>query len=178
MPDTFYFHYGRALTGAGSFEKGREMVERYLTKAGANGKFYQEALVEMNNIDAAITSRDARVKAERAAAREADERKAAKIAAIQEKYNAAQLRYAKQLDACPAEFQEYRASLQEAKDRAWQRCADYNKYGCRDGMNPPSAKVVLDAAEAASRRLNNTSYSSTDWCNDRYTAPRKPAELN
>jgi hypothetical protein len=79
---------------------------------------------------------------------------------------------------CPAEFEKYHASLKADEERAWKRCADYNKYGCRDGMNPPSAKAELDAAEAASRRYDNAPYDTSEFCKDRYTAPRKPVELN
>jgi hypothetical protein len=57
-PDTFYYHYGIANAGNGKFEQGREMLEKYLTLSGTKGKFYKEALVEINNIELFIVKRD------------------------------------------------------------------------------------------------------------------------
>lgn len=62
LPDTFYYHYGRASFGSGKFEQSRELLEKYLTLSGTKGKFYQEALDKMNNIEVEIQKRDAEIK--------------------------------------------------------------------------------------------------------------------
>lgn len=59
LPDTFYFHYGRALAGTGDLDRAQSMLDRYLEHAGSKGKFYKEALVELNNIEAAQKQRAA-----------------------------------------------------------------------------------------------------------------------
>ncbi len=44
LPATFAYHYGVALTNTGEFARAKEQLDKYITKAGANGKFYKEAL--------------------------------------------------------------------------------------------------------------------------------------
>ncbi len=70
LPATFYYHYGLAYAGTGQLEKGHSMLEKYLELSGTKGKFYREALEELNKIEAAIKARDA--KADRNAKKMAD----------------------------------------------------------------------------------------------------------
>lgn len=159
MPETFYYHFGKAYTGAKKWSKARAAYEKYLDQTGTRGKFYREALEGFNQADLEAT------KIEKANAK------------VRASYMEAKERYESDMRGCSDEFDKYRASLEADKERAWKKCHNYGKYDC---LNYPdsSAKAVLEAAEAASSRLDDLGYSSTKWCNNRYTAPRKPVELN
>lgn len=153
MPDTFYFHFGKAYSGAKKWDKARAAYEQYLTQAGARGKFYREALEGFNQADLEWT------KAEKA------------YLNMMASYMQEQSRYETNMRNCPNEYEQYKKDLKEREERAWQKCQNYGRYGCMDGMS--GSKSVFEAAEAASRRLNEAPYE-TDWCRNRYTAPLKP----
>lgn len=48
MPETFYFHLGKAYSGAKQWDKAQAAFEKYLDQAGSQGKFYREALEAFN----------------------------------------------------------------------------------------------------------------------------------
>jgi formylglycine-generating enzyme required for sulfatase activity len=50
VPATFNYHYGVALAGANQWVQAQKKLERYLTQAGAGGKFYKEALAKYNEV--------------------------------------------------------------------------------------------------------------------------------
>lgn len=59
LPDTFYYHSGRANAGAGRLEQAQASYSKYLEMSGTKGKFYQEALIGMNEVEAAVNARNA-----------------------------------------------------------------------------------------------------------------------
>lgn len=52
LPPTFAYHYGSALLNTGEFDKAKQMLEEYITKEGAGGKYYRESLEAYSKIDA------------------------------------------------------------------------------------------------------------------------------
>ncbi|WP_040038520.1 tetratricopeptide repeat protein [Noviherbaspirillum autotrophicum] len=155
MPDTFYFHFGKAYSGAKKWEKARAAYEQYLNQTGTRGKFYREALEGFNQADLEWT------KAEKA------------YTDAMAKYTQEQNRYEANMRNCKTqEYDDYRKELEDRKERAWQKCQNYGKYGCMDGMS--GSKALLEAAESASKRVWEFNEAPNTWCNKRYTAPSKP----
>lgn len=50
-PANFDFLYGNALVQAGQYDKGKELLEAYLTTEGERAKYYREALKALNDIE-------------------------------------------------------------------------------------------------------------------------------
>lgn len=171
LPPTFYFHYGLASANSGQHEKGRAMLEQYLNASGAKGKFYKEALVEINNIERAINTRDAAIAA---AAKE----RAAEVGRKAKEYYEAKKSYEVNIIKCEdSEFDIERNSRERAFGRAKADCD--RKFGlpnylgiktsvCANDNHP----LAIAQDRAAKRRM--TSYDKDSWCKSRYTAPRPP----
>lgn len=158
MPETFYFHYGKAYNGAKKWAKAKAAYEKYLDQTGTRGKFYREALEGFNLADNEVE------KAEQA------------YANALKRYNDELARYQRNMDACPDEFEQRLASAQRDEDRLNKKCEEESSrripglvMTCRTDM--PSGP----AAVAALRRREGLSEQGADgWCTNRYTAPRKP----
>ncbi len=144
LPDTFYYHYGRASFGSGKFEQARDLLEKYLTLSGTKGKFYQEALVELNNIEAAIKKREA----DRVA--EIEKREADRVAA--------EAKDAKDAKEAQAMWRDPKTNL------VWMRCSLGRTW---DG-NTCTGKAIEytwhDALDAAKAFNSNGGFGGyTDW---------------
>lgn len=163
LPDTFYYHYGRAHAGNGKFEQGRDMLEKYLTLSGTKGKFYQEALVEINNIEASIKKRDADKLA--AIKKSEAEREAARI-----RYTSDLADYEKKVENCPNRFREHIDYLEKASLDSLAACQKLTGGYC----NPERDKDFV----AKRKNFLFTRRDGVDaYCENRYTKPQKPAVL-
>ena len=160
VPDSFYYHSGRAYSGVKKWDKARAAYEKYLNQAGTRGKYYPEALAGFNKADVEWT------KAEKA------------YSEAMNSYMQAQSRYEDNMRNCPKEYEQYRQELEARKERAWQKCQDYRNYGCvpwaGPGYKDPTAQALLQEAESLDRRVAALSWNHSEWCNNRYSAPRKP----
>lgn len=155
VPDSFYYHSGRAYSGVKKWDKARAAYEKYLNQAGTRGKYYPEALAGFNKADVEWT------KAEKA------------YSDAMAKYTQEQSRYEANMRNCQSqEYDDYKKELEDRKERAWQKCQNYGKYGCMDGMG--GSKALRDAAEAASKQAWEFNEAPITWCNRRYTAPHRP----
>lgn len=163
LPDTFYYHYGLAYVRTGKFEQGREMLERYLDLSGNKGKFYQEALVLLNDIEAAIKKKNAEKEA--AIKKQEEERDAAR-----KKYASALKEYESNVEYCPKKFQYELDELEQASLDALAYCK--RKWG--SACNPESDNDFVSKR----KRFLFTRRDGVDaYCNDRYTKPEIPAVL-
>jgi hypothetical protein len=167
LPDTFYYHYSRAYAGTGKLELGLDMLERYLSLSGSNGKFYQEALVEMNNIEAAIKKRDAEKDAER------------------KRYKAQLAEYQKSVDDCPDIYQRAVDQANNMFRKYTKACEGDNEHAsCEyiqrmiDRNGPQYNDKRIDRLKYWARELEDLQRSSSyEYCLDRYTKPEMPAAL-
>ena len=74
LPETYYFHLGRAYSGSENWSEAREAYQKYLEATGTNGKFYREALEDFNQVD--IKWIQSKKEAEKRAVAEAEKRAA------------------------------------------------------------------------------------------------------
>lgn len=56
VPETFYFHFGKAYAGLKKWDEARRDYEHYLQETGTKGKFYKEALEGFNQADSMRTT--------------------------------------------------------------------------------------------------------------------------
>ncbi len=174
LPDTFYYHYGRALASTGDFERAQSMLDKYLTLSGTKGKFYKEALVEMNNVEAAIKKRDADKLADinkREAERDAD----------RVKYNKELTEYRENIQKCPELFATRVNNARERLDKAERECTNQwgnfcdqyeEKYG-----SPSTYGAGLERQKAKENLEEYERTSSDAWCSGRYSEPAIPKSL-
>lgn len=155
LPETYYFHVGRAYAGAKKWEESRKAYEQYLEQAGAKGKFYKEALEGFNQADAEVA------KVEKARAEEWN------------KYSEAKRKYEENVRNCPEEYKRYRKGYEERKDRLSYECQHYGKYDCGN-YRDSKAEALFERWQRAERDLSELPYEG-DWCKNRYTAPKLPS---
>lgn len=85
VPQSFPFHFGKALSETGAYDRAREQLEKYVTSTGQNGKFYQDALEAL--------SRNSSLEAEEKRKRQDDQVAMAKYNEAMSKYRADQEYY-------------------------------------------------------------------------------------
>jgi tetratricopeptide (TPR) repeat protein len=161
MPETFYFHYGKAYSGAKKWDKAKAAYEKYLNQTGTRGKYYREALEGFNLAD------NESEKAEQS------------YANALKRYNEELARYQRNMDDCPDEYEQRLASAERDEYRLNKKCEEESSrripglvMSCRTDM--PSGPPAV----AALRRREELSAQGADgWCKNRYTAPRKPERL-
>lgn len=121
LPATFAYHYGVALSESGEYGKAKVQLDKYITKAGTNGKFYREAL-EM------FTKTEDREKA--AVLRMQKEKE---YSARMEIYQVAKARYDQQY----TEYREAVDACEESTSRRWR--AEACTFRIPDGISDPNA---------------------------------------
>ncbi len=154
MPDTFYFHVGKAYSGAKKWAKARASYGKYLEKSGNSGKFYREALEGYNQADTEL------VKAEKATSEALN------------RYSEALERHKKNMISCAAEFNQKIESAERDMARAKRECEQYSRKtgnSCQ-GVAPERAYY------AAEKQYDKyASMGEAEWCKQRYAAPTPPA---
>ena len=167
LPDTFYYHYGRASFGSGKLEQARDLLEKYLTLSGTKGKFYQEALVEMNNIEAAIKKRDAEIEkrdADRVA--EIKKRDADRVAEIKKRdaEKDAALAQLKQIGLDDPKLAAQGYWRDPKTNLVWMRCSLGQMWDGNTCTGEAKGYTWQDALDAAKAFNSNGGFGGyTDW---------------
>jgi tetratricopeptide (TPR) repeat protein len=162
LPPTFYYHYGRAYAGTGKLEQGRDMLEKYLNMSGTRGKFYQEALVALNNIESTLRKREAD------AAALAEQKKIEKQIALKKyeealnEYNQKLATYERGRNDCPFEY----ANKMDRQRKSVMERNMARSRGNYDSSKDPEAEALWEK--------RNDRDAQTEYCNDRYREPKRP----
>ncbi len=150
FPATFAYHYGVALSKTGEFARAREQLDKYITKAGTNGKFYKEAL-------------------ETYAQTEANEKQAIKQAEIDKAYAKVMVKYEAELEQYNHDYEIYRTAKNKCD---YEKSSEGRREGCEGwarGMNRYDPELVTMCMNS-----KNSSYPACENMPRRPTEPQKP----
>lgn len=152
MPDTFFFHLGKAYAGNKEWALARQSFEKYLEKSGEKAKFYREALEGINLAEAEVAKRRAAIdKAE-------------------QDYAKAQTKYTQDMEECGKELERRLKSAERTVARLDAECEAYSRSHSGDYCAHLN-KRRTDASE----ELDRYQYvSARSWCKDRVKVPVAP----
>lgn len=90
-------------------------------------------------------------------------------------------RYKENMNSCPAEYSRYRDALKQEAEKLQEQCAQwdprYPRYDSCHYSETNAGEALSKRWKTADERAKNAPYSSESWCNSRYSAPQKPADL-
>jgi tetratricopeptide (TPR) repeat protein len=150
MPQTFYFHLGKAYSGAKKWDSAKAAYEKYLDQFGTKGKYYREALEAFNQADAE--------------------------AAKDKAYSDAMAIYEKEMESYAPRYQKYRRAMDKcdyAKSTAGRREACEGWAG-KLNYSSGGRNTYQDMVNSCMNSKNQSYYPECEMLPERPIEPEKP----